>query len=271
MPPHPWNDPRPFLLGPDDADLGCLLVHGFTGAPPEVRPLGEHLAARGFRACGVQLPGHGTRADALSDIRWEDWLEAVDAGRRWLDESCDRVVVAGLSMGALLSAVHASRRPPAALILIAPALRIANPLFPLTPLLGWMPGSLPAPTTSGLSARDGWKRLWHYDRRPFRAARELYRVREAAKAAFESVRVPTLVIQGERDVTLDPRGAVEVFDALGTVKKRLVWLPRSGHIATADVEADELFATVDEFLIAHGIGNALFAHFSAASGRRARR
>ena len=228
--------------------MGCLLIHGFTGSPVEVRPLGEHLAERGFRVVGVQLPGHGTDVGALDDVDWMDWLAAVEDGRRWLEESCSTVVVCGLSMGGLLGVVHAARNPPDALILLAPGFEIANPLFPLVKWLGWLPAALPAPAQSGLTAADGWKRLWHYERRPIRAARELMRVQGVARDALSSVTVPTLVVQGRRDVTLHPAGAQTAYDRLGSARKKIVWLENSGHIATADVEADALFGAVDAFL-----------------------
>jgi carboxylesterase len=36
-------------------DTGCLLIHGFTGAPTEMRPLGEFLAGKGYTVLGVRL------------------------------------------------------------------------------------------------------------------------------------------------------------------------------------------------------------------------
>ncbi len=248
MPRHPWNDPRPFVIGPTDARRGALLVHGFTGAPTEVLPLGRHLAARGFRALGVQLPGHGSDLATLVSTRWQDWLGAVEAGRDWLEETCDEVVVCGLSMGALLGCVHAASRPPDALVLLAPAFEVSNPLFSLVGALGWLPGSIPAPSGSGLTSTEGWKQLWHYERRPFRAARELLRIQKAASAVLPELVAPTLVIQGDRDQALEPTGADRAFEKIGAQHKRLVHLAESGHIATADVEAALLFEEVDRFL-----------------------
>src|SRR5271154_6266158 len=52
----------PTLTAPFELGIGpgaCLLVHGFTGTPWDVRPLGEALAAGGFRVRGIPLPGHG--------------------------------------------------------------------------------------------------------------------------------------------------------------------------------------------------------------------
>ena len=37
-----------------------LLLHGYTGAPSEMRPLGDYLHALGYTVSCVRLPGHGT-------------------------------------------------------------------------------------------------------------------------------------------------------------------------------------------------------------------
>ena len=93
--------------------LGCLLLHGFTATPDEVRPLGEALAAAGFPVRAVRLAGHGTTPADLARHRLAR-LAGVGRGRRWRP-SCattPRVAVAGVSLGALLALLLAARRPP---------------------------------------------------------------------------------------------------------------------------------------------------------------
>ncbi len=52
--------PEPFELAPANAVVGCLLIHGLTGSPPEMRLLGDDLAAQGSHCLAPLLPGHGT-------------------------------------------------------------------------------------------------------------------------------------------------------------------------------------------------------------------
>src|SRR2546428_5976498 len=92
----------PFALG--DGPDACLLLHGLTGSPAEVRPVGEALAAAGFRAFGPLLPGHGTRPDDLDVITRAEMIEAARNAFLSLKGS-RRVYLCGLSMGALL-AIH---------------------------------------------------------------------------------------------------------------------------------------------------------------------
>src|SRR5262249_59907002 len=83
---------------------GVLVLHGFTGTPFEVRPLGERLAKRGLTVVGPVIPGHCTTPQALGETSWRDWQAGAAAALDGLRARCDRIAVAGLSMGGLLAA-----------------------------------------------------------------------------------------------------------------------------------------------------------------------
>ena len=80
-----------------------LLIHGFCSTPPEMRGLGEHLAANGFRVHGALLKGHGTTPDDLETTDWKDWVDSAQAQLDGLRRECRQVFVAGQSMGGALS------------------------------------------------------------------------------------------------------------------------------------------------------------------------
>ncbi len=88
---------EPFLL--QGGREGVLLVHGFTGFPRDMRPLGEHLNQQGLTALGVRLAGHGTHVDDLTRTHWRDWYRSVLDGYGLLRGLCSKVWVMGLSMG----------------------------------------------------------------------------------------------------------------------------------------------------------------------------
>jgi carboxylesterase len=60
------KDAEPFFFpgGPD----GCLLIHGFTGTPFEMRGLGQYLAARNYTVFGPRLSHHGSKPPSISWI-----------------------------------------------------------------------------------------------------------------------------------------------------------------------------------------------------------
>ena len=75
MPRQPHLDPRGFILpgGP----LGVLLIHGFTGAPTEMRLLADDLHWRGMTVSAPLLPGHGTSVEEMNRSRWQEWTDCV--------------------------------------------------------------------------------------------------------------------------------------------------------------------------------------------------
>ncbi len=117
----------PFTLGPppEQARGAVLLLHGFTGSPWEMRPLGEALAARGFHAHAPLLAGHGRTPEAMLFAGAREWLACAEAALSTL-QGARRVSVAGLSMGALLAMILGARyrEQVRALVLLAPAVKL---------------------------------------------------------------------------------------------------------------------------------------------------
>ncbi len=90
---------------------GVLVLHGFTGNPQSMRPLAEAVAAAGFTVDLPLLPGHGTAVDEMVPTRWDDWSGGAEAAYQALATRCDKVAVAGLSMGGTLTCWLAERHP----------------------------------------------------------------------------------------------------------------------------------------------------------------
>lgn len=105
--------------------VGVLLIHGLGGTPVELREVARRLGRAGFTVSCCQLAGHcGTEAE-LAATRFEDWYASAETALAALETHCERIVVGGLSMGALLAALLAAREPARAhgLVMLAPTLR----------------------------------------------------------------------------------------------------------------------------------------------------
>jgi carboxylesterase len=260
----------PFSLG--EGDDACLLLHGLTGSPAEVRPLGEALARAGFRAVGPLLPGHGTSPRDLETVTRSDILDAAQDALLSL-QGARRVYLCGLSMGALLAIRLAAKgfvrqgvAPVSALALLAPAVEMAG----LTWLFTQVVGRLPAfPGVVGKGARDiqALARVPPPDDRvsqgapaprpavpedgsygaiPWRWGRELRLLSEETMAVAGRVRARALVLQGGLDRTASVRGARRLARAL-TGGATVQVFPRSGHVLPLDVDGPAVCDAVVSF------------------------
>ena len=108
---------QPFYL--PAGRTGCLLLHGFSANPEEMRWLGDYLSSQGHAVFGVRLAGHGTDPHDLERTRWTDWLIDVEEGLGILGATTERVVVVGQSMGGMIALTAAARYPVDAIVAIS--------------------------------------------------------------------------------------------------------------------------------------------------------
>ena len=119
----PGAEPLSHIAG---STTGVLVLHGFTGNPSSVRVLAEAAIAEGYDVEMPRLPGHGTTVDDMMTTGWDDWFGAALQAFDDLAERCQRVVVAGLSMGGLLTLSVGGARSVAGLICVNPVARMRS-------------------------------------------------------------------------------------------------------------------------------------------------
>jgi carboxylesterase len=234
----------------------CLLLHGFTGTPYEVRPLGEALARRGYRAVGPRLAGHASTAEALGRSNAAAWYQSALQALQALAPGPEArpVHLLGLSVGAMLALRLAAEFPEriATLTLLAPAarfqpaIRMAFRAFRHWPMHQLLP-SIPK-SGVGMVDREFASRAPALDRIPTRLAREVVATLDAGRAAARSVHLPTLIVYGGQDRTVSPEGVLALAHTLRPPPLKVVRLAESGHLLPLDVERERLFQEVGEFL-----------------------
>ena len=245
---------EPFHLAGDER--GCLVVHGFTGTPSEMRPLGDALHKEGYTVMGVRLAGHGTSPADLNTKRWEDWIESVESAWVSLEERCSTIYYAGLSMGGLLGISLARAHPGrfAAMALLSSPLylpgwklKLFAPLLRYTPLR-WLYRY--APKKSALEPMEpepGGPVRSSYDRYPVSAIRHLVRGMKAARTALPHLRVPLLIMHSRIDPSIPVANADLMEILAGSPVKRKVILDRSPHVITAGPERERVAREVAGF------------------------
>jgi carboxylesterase len=235
---------RPWTLG--EGRRGVLLIHGFAGTPPELRRLGEHLAANGHRCRGAALAGHGTTPEALEATDRHDWIASAQAELDALAHDCDQVMLAGQSMGGTI-ALHLAAtdlRVAAVATLAAPVWLSGTVrwVFPMARrVMRWhRPGD--DIDLYDLAAID---ELHSHGLRPMRAIQEFVSLLHDVRDELAAIRAPVLVLHGGRDRTIDPANAAEIERRLVCSREvRRQTFPRSGHGMSVDIDREQINAAV---------------------------
>jgi carboxylesterase len=244
--PAPAVDAGPFDLG-DGADA-ALCLHGLTGTPYEVRPLGEALAAGGMRAVGPLLPGHGGSARDLGGASCDAWLGAAREGLGALRARHERVFLVGLSLGGLLSLVLAGEEEVDALVVIGTPLHLHTRLAGFVPLLKRVRESFPKRAGSDIRLEAARARHPSLDVMPLASIHELMRLQKRVREGLGRVTAPILVAHGALDRTARPDDAREIAGRVASGERELLWLPCSGHVVPVDHDGPALARAAVDFL-----------------------
>jgi carboxylesterase len=235
---------------------GFIAFHGFAGTPNEVRLLTDLAGQVGLAARAPRLAGHDSDVRNLMKVGWDDWVAgATSALLELCDTTARRVVVAGLSMGALLATHLAAEYPErvAGLIALANAIRLRVPspalVLNLCEVLRPFDNRFYVPK-AGADIRDLEARRVHmtYDVTPMRGAVEVLHAGRRVRAQLSRVTCPSLVIHGALDQVCPVGNAARFARALGTKDVEVAILPRSGHIVSADTDRAEVARLIERFL-----------------------
>jgi carboxylesterase len=219
-----------------------------------VRPLGEALHRKhGVTVLGPLLAGHGTSLAALEACHFQDWEGTAVAALAELRQRCDRIAIAGLSMGGLLALRLARASDPdlRALVLMGVPLWFSRPRVLAIRLMDRVGLRLRIPKIAGSDVGDEAARRASpaYDRLPIRGVAELLDLMETVRADLGAIRLPALILHGSLDHTAAPACARALAKKLGGEDVRLRMMERSWHLIPIDVEREKVADEVGEFLL----------------------
>ncbi|CAG0929550.1 Thermostable monoacylglycerol lipase [Thermoflexales bacterium] len=234
----------------DRGPIGCVLLHGFTAAPKEMRPLGEYLAARNFTVRGVRYAGHGTCPQDLAHTTWRDWAASAEEAVTELRSGCTQVWSIGLSLGGLISLQLAGQQRVDGVCAIAPAIfppdrRMAIARF-LAPFMRY--------TRKGLAdLHDPVALAEHadYELFPTRAVAQLHSLMLHTRRRLKQIDVPLLLILARHDQVVSLDALDFIWPRVRSTDKEYLILERGGHIVTEDYDKATAFEAVARFLQKH--------------------
>lgn len=233
-----------FLLEGNN-NRAVLLLHGYTGAPSEMRPLGDYLHALGYTVLCVRLPGHGTSVSDLEATTAHDWYEAAKCACEDLLAKFSSVYIAGLSMGGLLAIKLAASLPVKKAAFISAPIYVQDKRAPFLPLLRFFIHYLPKRKKN---YHEMSKFCLSYTKMPTKPLTSLFTLlKECKEKLLGKIKIPCLVLQSKIEHTVQPKSAQYIYDKLASAQKKLVWFERSGHILTLDCEHEQVFDEIGKF------------------------
>lgn len=248
------DDTDPFFL--PAGRTGCLLIHGFTATPFDMRFFGEHLHAAGLTVNAVRLAGHATSADDMERVSWRDWVCSVRDGLATLAASTDRRVVVGQSLGSLLALDLAADHPDDvhAVVPISTALMTSSLLLnQLGPLFSWVPTILPrgwrywAKGSSDVADPDARAAAKTYREVPLRAVGELTQFQQYVRPKLRAVRQPALAIHSRQDHTC-PVENLEILERELAGDVQSLMLENSYHVVSIDRDRELVADAISTFI-----------------------
>ena len=231
----------------DGSEVGVLLCHGFTGTPQSLRTWGEFLAGRGYTVRVPLLPGHGTTWQEMNRTSWQDWYGCVDAAFRELHQTCERVVVGGLSMGGALSLQLAQEHGPriSGLVLVNPAVKFDDPRTLLLPVLKHVVGSLAG---VGNDIKKAGVTELAYTRTPLKAAHSQLTAWQSVVRDLPEVTQPVLLLRSPQDHVVPASSSALILSRISSLDVTEILLEDSYHVATIDNDAQRIFDESAKFI-----------------------
>jgi len=220
------------------AQVGMLVLHGFTGSPVSVRPLAERLSGRGFAIELPRLPGHGTQPKDLLPTRYADWRAEARAALERLKARTQQVFVVGLSMGGTLALDLATTETVSGVVTInAQILDRGGLIVKLAPIIEKIVPMAPA-SAAGLIKNDIKKGGDEdaYDWVAAAAGNSLVRALPEVRGRLKSLTCPLLVIYSRDDHSVPPANSKALPGLVGSPPETVsvLELADSYHVATLD-------------------------------------
>jgi len=251
------TDLRAYRNVPRDPRAAVLVLHGFGEHAGRYARTLQHFSDAGIAAYAYDHRGHGQSPGARALVhRFETLVNDSLTMRERVAQTHPELphFLLGASMGGVVAVRSVQRRPDglAGAILVSPALDITGKMprvmQQLAALAGEVAPRLPVSTIdTRMLARDAAvgeayvaDPLVYHGSVPARSAAEMVAAGRAAFADAASWRIATLIIQGQGDRIVSPRGAQRFAEAIPIGDVTLRMIPDGYHEPFNDAGGEAL-------------------------------
>lgn len=257
---------RQSWLPPGEAKSAVVLVHGLKDYSDRYLELVDALVHKGVAVYALDLRGHGDSEGARVWVDdFEDYVDDVELLVREVElkHKGHKVFLFGHSMGGTIATrlVLKDETRVDGLILSAPALKVdvGSVTQSFTRLFGSVTPTLAVldledskfsrdPQVVAAMARDP---LIFDGKGPARTAAELFRTMALNEEHFRELKVPLLILHGEKDQVTSPEGSKELYGLAAASDKTLKLYPELVHDLLHEPEKAQVMGDLVGWVEAH--------------------
>ena len=220
--------------------IGVLVIHGFTGSPVSISPWARYLNQQGYTVHAPRLPGHGTTWQEMNETTWQDWYKCVEDSYLDLRSKCDRIFIAGFSMGGALALKLCQIRGDEieGLLLLNPSIYDNRLIIKLTPLIKFFVPSIKSRRVTDVAMANPPKHS--YGRTPLKALDSLRKLWRLVQRDLYLIDLPVMIGYSINDHVVDPANSERVIESIYSADIREVIFERSFHNVALDYDSDLL-------------------------------
>ncbi len=220
--------------------IGVLIIHGFTGSPISIAPWARYLNQQGYTVHAPRLPGHGTTWQEMNETSWQDWYKCVEDSYLDLKSKCDRVFIAGFSMGGALALRVCQIRGDEieGLLLINPSIYDKRLRIKLIPVIKFFVPSIKSRRVTDVAKANPPKHS--YGRTPLKALDSLRKLWRLVQRDLYLIDLPVMIGYSINDHVVDPANSETIIESIYSSDIREVIFERSFHNVALDYDADLL-------------------------------
>ncbi|MFH1366604.1 MAG: alpha/beta fold hydrolase [Patescibacteria group bacterium] len=223
-------------------EVGIILVHGFTGSPHDLRPLGEYLADKGFTVAGVRLSGHGVHHEVLKKTNRFDWYYSLKMVADDLRKKVKKIYIVGFSMGGNLSLLFTKLEGGVSGLVL-----INTPIFTKPGrLIFWF---IPLIKNFKKFTTKKWAKNMDnyfekmdqgtYLRIPLDSAWQYYKLVQETKEILPEIEIPVYIIQSTKDKVINFQSADYLFRRIKSQDKKIEYVETDEHKIIANFPGQE--------------------------------
>jgi carboxylesterase len=224
----------------ENAKVGIIFVHGFTGSPISMRPWADFFSKKGFTVSVPLLPGHGTDPEDLNHIKWQQWPKKVEEELDWMVGAGRTTFIFGLSMGGGTTLHIALKRSSqlAGIVLVNPMIHVKS----VPHQLAWVISRFQKMRSSvGDDIKKPGVTEHGYDSLPAVGVYQLLKMLSYTRKRLHDVTTPLMLFHSKEDHTLPVSNTEIIMEKIGSLDKQRIELVNSYHVATLDYDQEIIF------------------------------